>query len=251
MNQLPPLLNYFSATMILFAAIFMIGLHTHFAGLAAARASLDERTRATTPLWVGGFLALWLAIALDAGWWASSPLASTLWQRVLAIVIGFGPMLLALAILSWSPTMRRILDAMKPEWLIGAQSYRVEGLMFFWFLYFGLLPASFAIPAATGDFLTGLAAPFVASLVARRDPRARTIAIAWNIFGILDLIVAPVSAVASQSHIFQLYPLNLVPLFLGPPLGILMHVQSLRALAKTRHEPFENSSSAVRAAAAT
>jgi hypothetical protein len=54
---------------------------------------------------------------------------------------------------------------------------------------------------------------------------------AWNIFGLLDLIVAPAAAVLSQAQMIGLYPLSLVPLFIGPPLGILTHVYSLRNLA--------------------
>jgi hypothetical protein len=47
----------------------------------------------------------------------------------------------------------------------------------------------------------------------------------------LDLIVAPAAAILSQAQVLGLYPLSLIPLFLGPPLGILTHVYSLRNLA--------------------
>jgi hypothetical protein len=58
--------------------------------------------------------------------------------------------------------------------------------------------------------------------------------VAWNLFGILDLIVAPVAAVLSHAPVLSLYPMALVPLFVGPPLGILTHVLSLRNLAVNR-----------------
>ena len=54
----------------------------------------------------------------------------------------------------------------------------------------------------------------------------------WNAFGILDLIVAPTAALLSQAQVLRIYALALVPLFLGPPLGILTHVYSLRNLAR-------------------
>src|SRR5262249_20423056 len=124
---------------------------------------------------------------------------------------------------------------MPSEWLIWVQTYRVAGLMFLYpFLYYGVIPAAFAVPAAAGDFLTGLLAPAVGSAVARRDPRALSWAVAWNLFGILDLIVAPATAVLSRAAVIGVYPLALVPLFLGPPLGILTHIYSLRNLAVTR-----------------
>jgi hypothetical protein len=56
----------------------------------------------------------------------------------------------------------------------------------------------------------------------------------WNLFGILDLVVAPATALVFQARVLNIYPLALVPLFLAPPLGILTHVLSLRNLAGTR-----------------
>ena len=54
---------------------------------------------------------------------------------------------------------------------------------------------------------------------------------AWNLFGTLDLIVAPATALYFQAQVLGIYPISLVPLFLGPPLGILTHILSLRNLA--------------------
>jgi hypothetical protein len=78
--------------------------------------------------------------------------------------------------------------------------------------------------AVTVGDRTGLA-------IARQRPHAIKWATAWNVFGLLDLIVAPAAAVLSQAQVIGLYPLSLFPLFIGPPLGILMHVYSLRNLA--------------------
>jgi len=47
----------------------------------------------------------------------------------------------------------------------------------------------------------------------------------------LDLIVAPATALYFQAQVLGIYPISLVPLFLGPPLGILTHILSLRNLA--------------------
>ena len=79
--------------------------------------------------------------------------------------------------------------------------------------------------------LTGIAAPVVALLVARNSSRAHAWAVAWNLFGILDLVAALISSVLSHATNVSRFPLALVPLFLGPPLGILTHIYSLRNLA--------------------
>src|SRR5262249_15775870 len=129
---------------------------------------------------------------------------------------------------------RRINAAMPATWLIWAQTYRVAGLIFiFPYMYYGIVPASFAIPAAIGDAATGALAPFVALAVARRRPHAVLWATAWNLFGILDLLGAPGAAVLSNARLIGLYPLSLVPLFIGPPMGILVHIYSLRNLRVT------------------
>jgi hypothetical protein len=71
-------------------------------------------------------------------------------------------------------------------------------------------------------------------MVTQRRPHALKWAVAWNLFGILDLIVAPATALIFQARVLNTYSLALVPLFLGPPLGILTHILSLRNLAVTR-----------------
>src|SRR5262249_54756820 len=91
----------------------------------------------------------------------------------------------------------------------------------------------FAIPAAVGDVLTGLFAPIVARIVEERRPNAWRWAVAWNVFGIVDLFVAPAAAVLTGAQVIELYPLSLVPLFIGPPHGLLTHVLALRNLRLT------------------
>jgi hypothetical protein len=220
-------------TFFLFFAlgIFLVGAYTALATLAAARAPLAARTRARVPFAVAGFLAGWLGLAVVVG--AALQHRTAADARLIGLLVGVGPMLVALALAFRTRTIAALDEAMAPDWLIRLQTYRMGGLVFlFPFLYYGLLPAGFAVPAALGDFATGLLAPFVAAKVARRDPHAMTWAVAWNAFGILDLLVAPASAVLSGAPALTLYPLSLVPLFIGPPLGILTHVLSLRNLAR-------------------
>jgi hypothetical protein len=71
-------------------------------------------------------------------------------------------------------------------------------------------------------------------MVAQKQRHALRWAVAWNLFGTLDLIVAPATALLFHAAVLGIYPLALVPLFLGPPLGILTHILSLRNLAVAR-----------------
>ncbi len=231
-----PVLFQRGTAMLIFAlGIFLVAAHALLATL------------------VGGYLAIWLAAGLLVGDGTNFPLSRPELRRPVSIAVGFGPMLLAAALLLTSKTLRALNASMPSEWLIRIQAYRMAGLMFlFPFLYFGVVPAAFAIPAAVGDFLTGLAAPFVGSAIAYRRPGAFAWATAWNIFGIVDLIVAPTAAVLSHAQVISVYPLALVPLFIGPPLGILTHIYSLRNLSTVaRGEETHRSTTAAQPLGAT
>jgi hypothetical protein len=232
---LPDLLHRLTGVLILALASGLVAAHTAVAAEAARRARLTARQRLTWPLGVGLFLSLWLAVALAVGDRANfSPSGGEL-ELPLTLLVGFGTMGVAIAWLFGSETLRRLNAATPPHWLIGIQVYRILGLMFVYpFLAYGVVPAGFALPAAIGDFVVAALAPVVALAVARGHRHAVAWAVAWNIFGILDLIVAPAAAVMSQAAVLRLYPLALVALFLGPPLGILTHVLSLRNLVVSR-----------------
>lgn len=228
---LPPWIDRSSSVFILALGIFMVSAHVYLATLGARRAALGPAARVLSPLLFGAFLAVWLGIGIVAGDGTRGG-ALTL---PLLLLIGFSPVVTAAVLIAALETPRTLYREMPSDWLIRIQIYRLAGGMFlFPFLYYGIVPAGFALPAAIGDMLTGALAPLVAQAVAQRRRGAFGWAVAWNVFGILDLIVAPVAAVLSQAEILDVYPLVLVPLFIGPPLGILTHVVSLGNLFAAR-----------------
>jgi hypothetical protein len=89
-----------------------------------------------------------------------------------------------------SPTFRRIVAAVPQHWLIGIQTFRIMGGMWLTRYFAGQLPGRFALPVGIGDVATGLLALFVAYAWYSGKPYARGTAIAWNLFGIADLINA-------------------------------------------------------------
>jgi len=225
--SLPFWLQRGTAFVIFAAAVFMIAAHTAIAAMAAQRPS----SRIAVLFVVAGFLAAWLAIAIVVGDGANFPISLEA-RRPLSGLVALIPFLIAVIALFASRAMRAINAATPSAWLIGIQTYRVAGIMFvFPFFTYGIIPAGFAWPAGVGDALTGILAPVVALLVARNRPHAWQWAVAWNLFGTLDLIVAPATALYFQAQVLGIYPISLVPLFLGPPLGILTHILSLRNLA--------------------
>jgi hypothetical protein len=148
-------------------------------------------------------------------------------------LVALVPFVIAVFALFASKALRTINTATPSVWLIAIQTYRTAGIMFVYpFVTYGILPAGFGYPAGIGDALTGIFAPIVALMVAQNRPNALKWAVAWNLFGTLDLIVAPATALIFQARVLNIYPLALVPLFLGPPLGILTHILSLRNLGR-------------------
>jgi len=163
--------------------------------------------------------------------------------------VAFGvllPLAIGYTLALGSSTFRKRLDHVPQHWLIGIQLYRTFGLVFLWLYGKALLPGQFAIPAGYGDLFVGLTAPLVAYAYFKRTAGARPLAIAWNLFGILDLIVAVGMGVLSGPGPLQLFvtdpsterltlfPLVLIPVF-AVPLSVLLHLFSLRRLLQERH----------------
>jgi hypothetical protein len=230
-----PALRRITALVVFAESAFLISQLSWIFARAASRANLGEPARTRLPALVGVFFAAWLAVALILGDPSNFPLEHEELRQLLSGLVALVPLLAGVVWLFTSRTAGELNAATAPASLIAVQSYRVAGAMFiFPYLASGALPRAFALPAGIGDMLTGLLAPVVAWLVLRNARGSYGIAVAWNIFGILDLLVAPISAVFSGAQILRMFPLSLVPLFLGPPLGTLAHIYSLRNLAVNR-----------------
>lgn len=232
----PALLNAV-ALIIVATSVLMTAAHVTLLALAARRpgGASSPWKQFGVPLLAAVLLSAWLAwamLAVNARVVTPEPLAGELAQHPWLLLEMAAFVAAGIAVLFASKTMRELNAAMPPAWLIGVQTYRVEGVLFLWpLLAAGALPAAFALSAGIGDTITGLTAPFVAWAVLRNRPGARAWAVRWNLFGMLDLLVAPTMAVLTQSANIARFPLVVVPLFLGPPIGMLTHLYSLRNLA--------------------
>jgi hypothetical protein len=101
-----------------------------------------------------------------------------------------------------------------------------------------VLPGVFAWPAGLGDIAIGVTAPWVALALVRRPGFVTSrVFVVWNLFGILDLVVA-VSAGALSSVLasgvagdvttgpMAQLPLVLIPKYLVP-LFLMLHLAAL------------------------
>jgi hypothetical protein len=150
-------------------------------------------------------------------------------------------------LLIWrSETTRRIIAAVPQQWIVGVQLYRALGVIFLILYATGKLPGQFAWPAGLGDIAIGLLAPIVGLAYARAPVKAIGLVAAWNVFGILDLIVAVGTGfmtapsrflswdVHPTSELVTLLPMVMIPVYLVP-LSIVLHLASLTKLRRESH----------------
>src|SRR4029077_3951748 len=146
-------------------------------------------------------------------------------------------------ILSRSKRIGEVLDAMPTSWLACPQVYRILGGIFLVGWARGVIPSLFALPAGIGDVTTGLLALPVAYSLASRSGGAVRGAIAWNIFGLLDFVIAVGIGLVTSPGPFQLIVPRVPNTGLGlsrpvlipavaVPSSILLHVLSLRQLGR-------------------
>ncbi len=124
------------------------------------------------------------------------------------------------------------------------QAWRVIGGVFLVLLAFGLLPGLFAWPAGLGDVAVGVTAPLVAlALLRRPDVATGRGFLAWNLFGLLDFVVAVATGTLASgvspglvqgvtADAMSAWPLAMIPGFLVPLFAILHLVAILQARAR-------------------
>lgn len=113
------------------------------------------------------------------------------------MIVG-GPLLLL------SKRVGQLLDAMPMTWLIALQLYRVFGSQWLAYWLRVMMPGLWALPAGTGDVLTGLFAVPAAIALATGTAEGRKAAMLWNIFGLADFAVAITLGMIMSPGPFQL-----------------------------------------------
>jgi len=185
-------------------------------------------------LMVGG---LWFAVALTLSLSGSLQAAQGMLPLKLLAAAGM-PILGFVAWYRGSAAFREWVRGIDLRLIIMVQSWRVLGGVFLVLLAFGLLPGLFAWPAGIGDIAVGVTAPFVAlSLLGRPAFAAGGGFVAWNLLGILDLVVAVGTGVLASGAVPGLvegvttsamggWPLSMIPGFFVP-LFVILHLMAI------------------------
>jgi hypothetical protein len=141
-----------------------------------------------------------LAIGGIAGAWVGLVAAAALSRALAApttLPILFSLPLLTVAALLSLPAARDAIFRIPVQLVIGLNAFRALGVLFLFLAAAGRLAGPFPYAAAIGDIITGLFALSIARIAARSSTGDRRV-MAWNAFGMLDLIVAVTLGVTSQ-----------------------------------------------------
>jgi hypothetical protein len=220
-------------------AVILYGLHRSFVQAGWPDADRARTFRASSVLLLG-----WLAVTIVLGALGTYHVSS---NEIPTIQYGILLPIVAGVLLIWrSETARSVIAAVPQPWLVGVQLYRALGLIFLILYASGKLPSLFAWPAGIGDIAIGLLAPIVGLAYARAPRRTESLVAAWNVFGILDLIIAVGTGFATASSLIQpievqptsdlmtVLPMVLIPVYLVP-LSIVLHLASLAKLRREAH----------------
>jgi len=188
-------------------------------------------------------LAVWFALVVSLG--AAQALVARGDGPPLALLIAaMAPILVFLAA-SWiSQPLRQYVFRADLRFMTAIQAWRIGGFSFLALYLYGILPGYFAWPAGVGDMIIGITAPWILAALVRQPGFAGSSRwIAWNVFGILDLVIAmsmgalgPLFLASDASGpaptaVMSHLPFVLVPAFLVP-IFIILHIV---ALSHARH----------------
>ncbi len=241
-----PMIPGYVTPIVLFVAITLAFWLHRMVSRASESADLAPATRSRVRMATGLFLGAWLGMAFALA--PSTPVVDAAGRGLVPATFPFfGGIALTLAIglLAFSSTWRKVVDAIPADQLISVQLYRVIGGVLFLPLYaIGSLPGHFALPAGWGDLAVGLLAPLVALAVRRHLSGGRRLALGWNLFGFADLVAAvglgtgylllllrPEAGAPAAAATMTFFPLVLVPTF-AVPLGFILHIYSIRRSLK-------------------
>ena len=129
----------------------------------------------------------------------------------------------AVLILFWTPTpLRRWALAVDPRALVLIHVTRFVGFYFLWLYSRGELPWAFAVPGGWGDIAVATTAILVCLLTRPDAGSWRGVLIAWNVFGLIDILMVVATAVRlavadpSSMAALLVLPLSLLISFLVP-----------------------------------
>lgn len=148
-----------------------------------------------------------------------------------------------LAVVSNLKIYKIILQNIALQSLVKLHVFRLIGVFFFILNAYGALPNKFAYVAGIGDMATAIASIFVAKAISNTKSYAKPLTIAWNIFGILDIVSVLTTAIITtklsidtgSQDVLEItrFPFCLIPAF-APATILFLHLTIFRKMWSER-----------------
>jgi hypothetical protein len=147
------------------------------------------RISSSAKLIVAGIAGLWIGTQVSLA--AAGAFGGALGLKVplIGVMVVLPVLVVAIAWRIW-PAVGSALLAVPMPLLIGLNISRVFGAFFLFLAASARLDGPFPISAGWGDVITGVAALPLAIAVARRGTSIHSSIYAWNVFGLVDLVLA-------------------------------------------------------------
>ena len=140
-------------------------------------------------------------------------------------------------------SLRRIIDRIDIQSLIGIQAFRICGSYFLFLAWVNRSPSLFALPTGLLDLFIGVCALILPRLFANNVRSSGTLAAVWSYVGLIDFAAAftvsflyfpfrILQAPASQILINGFFPIAFIVMF-PVPLAIVLHLLTLMKIRKT------------------
>ncbi|MEO0557255.1 MAG: hypothetical protein AAF170_03620 [Bacteroidota bacterium] len=217
---------YVVSAFLLAVGVFVLLACASLVGAASSRLRMRGKDLGIASMALLSVVAFWFGTGVGAS--IAIPRSFDVLAPFIAVPI------VGAVLITWVPPIRTLLTEIPTAPLVALQTYRAAGGVFLYpFLAEGYLTAGFAWPAGVGDVLTGLLALPVGWMAWRQVRGWRWAVVSHALFGIADLIVAPAAAAVygfAAPDVEPAFPVMSIPLFFGPPLGIVLHLVTLRGL---------------------
>jgi hypothetical protein len=142
------------------------------------------------------------------------------------------------ALYYFSTRFRRFVLGLNLRYVTLVEASRVTGFIFFLEYAWGRLPGMFAITTGATDFTVGITSMLVAFQLISSEGFARPGVTHWHIFGMLAALTSGTMGILTSgtplgflaggitSQAMSTFPLNLVPIYLGP-VTLIFHLIAL------------------------
>ena len=195
-----------------------------------------ERAQLTFNSIVGFFLVYLLVV----GWFCTNGTFTEVSLPPKIILYTTLPLLIFLTgVISNTSFYKSVLKRVRVESIIRLHIFRLIGGFFILLMLIGHLPKVFSLIAGIGDIVTAISSLWIARNLQEKTDNARLLALIWNTFGLMDILVTSFTAIAltkismetgAQSvEILTTFPFCFIPAF-APATIIFLHISIYRKL---------------------